>query len=262
MAEQKQEERSIQIDVAALRLLVHASDCRGPIKYRGLARGAIGEYHRVIPVAEFAAQAHFITADYKQCGQVMVPYFGPTDKGALPTKYDPSGDCGGDFMSYKFQPNNNCYNYGVDIATNSFAQPGRAKGFLLHLPLTGQQVVEAAELDGLKDLGAEYPNDKQLYSKDGHCVALVIAQPYRRLFVGDYHWVRFDQENKCWSQKDGTDQVTNFDFAGNKIEDPRKANWTVNGGSFRVSSTEIIDIVWDYDFHSFMFVPKDTVNIF
>jgi serine/threonine protein kinase len=34
-------------------------------------------------------------------------------------------------MSYKFQPNNSCYNYVCNIATNSFALPGRSKGISL-----------------------------------------------------------------------------------------------------------------------------------
>lgn len=42
------------------------------------------------------------------------------------TEFDPHGNCDRLFMKYKHARNNNCYNYAVNIATNTFAQPGRA----------------------------------------------------------------------------------------------------------------------------------------
>jgi len=43
------------------------------------------------------------------------------------TVYDPTkDDCG--FFSDSHQTQNNCYNYGTDVATNTFAQPGRGSG--------------------------------------------------------------------------------------------------------------------------------------
>ncbi|HSL70350.1 MAG TPA: hypothetical protein VK864_08920, partial [Longimicrobiales bacterium] len=33
--------------------------------------------------------------------------------------------------NYNTQISNNCYNYGCDLQTNTFAQPGRAHGILL-----------------------------------------------------------------------------------------------------------------------------------
>src|SRR5258708_13107821 len=44
------------------------------------------------------------------------------------TGFNPARDCKGNFMSYRFQPNNNCYNYACNIATNSFALPGMGHG--------------------------------------------------------------------------------------------------------------------------------------
>ncbi len=86
-----------------------------------------------------------------------VSQWAPTIANHGPTAYDPGSDCGGNFMSSKFQPNNNCYNYGCDIATNSFAQPGRLHGQALPSPVTGDAVCAAAELDGLTWLGTNYP---------------------------------------------------------------------------------------------------------
>ena len=122
-------------------------------------------------------------------------------------------------------------------------------------------VTKAATADGLIDLGKDYLSHDNLYSDKGHCVALLIASGFGTLFDGDYHWVRFDQEDKCWSQKDGGDQITNFGFAGNKILNPAKSNWTVNGGKLKYHE-QIVEVVFTYDFYTFMFVPKTGVDIF
>ena len=46
---------------------------------------------------------------------------------------------------------NNCYNYAVNTVTNTFAQPGRRRrNFNLELPLTGDIVMNAATVDGLR----------------------------------------------------------------------------------------------------------------
>jgi len=49
---------------------------------------------------------------------------GPDDPHQV--KYDPQNDDDGCFVSR--QGDNNCYNYGNDIASNTFAQPGRGSG--------------------------------------------------------------------------------------------------------------------------------------
>ena len=56
-----------------------------------------------------------------------------------------------------------------------------------------------------------------------------------------------------------TDQVTNFDFAGNPISNPISANWTVNQGP--TSKQDPSELVVEYDFYCFMFVPEQGVNI-
>ena len=90
----------------------------------------------------------------------------------------------------------------------------------------------------------------------GHFVALMVST------AGDYHWARCDNSSGAcdsWSQKDGSDQVTNFDFAGNPISNPMTANWQVNQGP--TSSTDSRELVVEYGFYCFMFVPEAGVHI-
>lgn len=187
-----------------------------------------------------------------------VPQYSPTIIGKS-TEYNPSENCDGNFMSYKFQPNNNCYNYATNVATNSFAQPGRMTGKPLPSDggWTGQEVVNGAVSDGLEYVGK---TRKALddYAKSaglGHFVALMISTSDPSVsWPGDYHWARLDDlKAGLWSQKDGGDQVTNFDFAGNLIKNPSTANWTVNQG--RMIQGDPSDIVVSYDFFTYMFVP-------
>jgi len=196
----------------------------------------------------------------QQTGQtVYVPKYGQTVGNYGATVYAPGTDCSGAFMSCQFQPNNNCYNYGCDIATDSFAQPGRQNGIFLNFPPTGPAVVQGAEADGLYWLGTDYPSG-YLDSGDGHPVCLVVSTADESLgWPGDYHWVRYDQETGAWSQKDGGDQVTNFDFAGNPIGDPATANWTVNQGPTPQSAND--DVIATYDFYGYLFVPRTGVAI-
>src|SRR5438132_8673076 len=89
-----------------------------------------------------------------------VPQYASTVVGVA-IGYNPAQDCRGYFMSYKFQPNNNCYNYACNIASNSFAQPGRAHGYAI-LPMpTGSEVRTGAERDGLIFVGTEVSDLKK-----------------------------------------------------------------------------------------------------
>uniref|UniRef100_UPI003BAAA1F4 hypothetical protein n=1 Tax=Stappia sp. TaxID=1870903 RepID=UPI003BAAA1F4 len=191
---------------------------------------------------------------------VYIQKYGPTQANTGPTVYAPATDNSGYFMSYRFQPNNNCYNYSCDIASNSFAQPGRANGIFLNFPPSGTAVVTGAQADGLQWIGTSYPSSSYLNSSSGHPVCLLISDADTSLgWPGDYHWVRFDQKNQSWSQKDGGDQVTDFDFAGNPISDPATANWTVNQGPTAQSSGK--DVVANYAFYGYLFVPHSGVGI-
>jgi hypothetical protein len=186
-----------------------------------------------------------------------VPQYAATVAGPL-VGYNPAGDCDGYFMSASFQPNNNCYAYSCVVASNSFAQPGRMHGYLYPDPPTGPGVQQGAELDGLVYVGTDVDavREHAPSAPAGHYVALLISESdASNGWPGDYHWVRCDDMTnyESWSQKDGGDQVTNFDFAGNAITNPSSANWSVNQGP--ISNENPDDLVVSYEFYAYMFVP-------
>ncbi|MDP9170724.1 MAG: hypothetical protein M3N54_08915 [Acidobacteriota bacterium] len=197
----------------------------------------------------------------------FIPQYAPTVFGTG-VRFDPANDCKGSFTSFKYQVHNNCYNYALDIATNTVAQPGRLNGLLMTGDVNGEQVVEAAVKDGLVVAGDAGTTIDDLREKsydlgDGHFVAVLIADADDSVgFPGDYHWVRCDDlELSAWSQKDGPDQVTNFDFAGAAISDPFSANWSVNSGPFGTTQLGARDFYVTYHFQAWMFVPSQGVNI-
>ncbi|CAN5676410.1 hypothetical protein BH10ACI4_BH10ACI4_11600 [soil metagenome] len=210
----------------------------------------------------------------------QIPKWGPTKRDKV-DGFRPALDCGGNFMAYRFQTNNNCYNYACNIATNSFAQPGRRHGKDLTLKgksMKGSDVIEAAEADGItliggKDMKLRQAIRSQAYDRGrarehgGHLVALLISTAVSDIrWAGDYHWVRCDDAlGKIWSQKDGPDHVTDYDFGGEKIIDPSKACWVSNTGppptgwgrrKHRLSSQVV-----EYYFAAWMFVSYKHVSI-
>ena len=212
--------------------------------------------------------------------QGKIPIWGPTKRDKV-DGFRPAEDCDGNFMSYKFQPNNNCYNYACNIATNSFAQPGRRHG--MKLPekgktLKARDVIAGAQADGLKLVGRQamslsealnspiYINGR-MNEKGGHLVALLLSKARSNIrWKGDYHWVRCDHSSgRKWSQKDGPDHVTNFDFQGNWIVDPRKASWTVNMGppmtDWGYRKHRLSSKIVTYCFEAWMFFPYGRVSI-
>jgi hypothetical protein len=198
-------------------------------------------------------------------GGTQVPQYAPTVTDPDNT-YAPATNCQGYFMSFKFQPNNNCYNYSCNAASNSFAQPGRMHGYFLPQNFTGADVVQGAELDGLQFAGDATTSIGALTARqgaaEGHYVALLISPADPSVsWPGDYHWVRCDIASpyNSWSQKDGGDQVTNFDFAGNPISNPATANWTVNQGPMIQGSAD--DVVVSYQFYAWLFVPYGQISI-
>jgi hypothetical protein len=110
------------------------------------------------------------------------------------------------------QPNNNCYNYGTNYRSDTYAQPGRAAG-AQYSSLTCASVRPAALADSLIDA----PSANNRCPKEGHLVALVIAPGQ------DFHWFRKGR-NGYWTQKMGPSPITNVDNSGNLIPDPRTAN--------------------------------------
>lgn len=109
------------------------------------------------------------------------------------------------------QPYNNCYNYGNDKITNTFAQPGRGSGTII-TDVDCAEVSAAAVRDGLISV-----TTTQATPATGHFVALVSAPFF------DYHWYRLDN-NGMWSHKPGGTPAKNTDNSGKLIADPRTAD--------------------------------------
>ena len=87
------------------------------------------------------------------------------------------------------QHNNNCYNYGCDIQTNTYAQPGRAHGITLSLSDLNDctAVHNGAVADGLKSVDC---NQGCGCEECQHQVALVLSPGW------DYHWYRKDRDGR------------------------------------------------------------------
>lgn len=97
------------------------------------------------------------------------------------------------------QPHNNCYNYGRNWRTDTFAQPGRAHGAQTSTMSCGA-VTTAAMADGLRK----------------RCDCLPITEYPRRLMAlvidpgFDYHWYRH-QRGGFWGHKPGPTAARNVD---------------------------------------------------
>jgi len=140
--------------------------------------------------------------------------------------YDPSKDDGGCFVTEQYK--NNCYDYGNDIVTNTFAQPGRGSHVCPPntrpcVKNTCDAVKNAAISDGLAWVGTDLPTT---LPKEGHYVSLHIWPD------SNFHWIRMDGD-KTWSHKPGGSPVRNVDNNHEKITDPGKADfspWTQHCG--------------------------------
>lgn len=130
------------------------------------------------------------------------------------------------------QFNNNCYNYGTNYRSDTYAQPGLAAG-AMYASITCADVKAGAVADALID----WPNAKNRCPKEGHLVALVVGPGW------DFHWYRKGR-NGLWTHKPGGTQATNLDNSSNLITDPR----TADRGSYT-------------DFCSFMIVMHGHVKI-
>lgn len=114
---------------------------------------------------------------------------------------------------------NNCYNYGTNYRSDSFAQPGEATGqkwndlSACNVPAGNISAKMGAVSDGLVDK----PNQDNKCISPGHLVALVNAPNY------DYHWYRKCSNGK-WSHKMASSPATILDNSGNPIPDPRTAD--------------------------------------
>eukprot|EP01065_Artemidia_motanka_P032287 TRINITY_DN39301_c0_g1_i1.p1 TRINITY_DN39301_c0_g1~~TRINITY_DN39301_c0_g1_i1.p1 ORF type:complete len:320 (+),score=107.76 TRINITY_DN39301_c0_g1_i1:62-961(+) len=163
-------------------------------------------------------------------------------------KYSPSTDDNGCFETD--QSMNNCYNYGTDILTNSFAQPGRASGVLpstvgdMCPPWcsglnTCDNVQKSAVGDGLEFVGKTLPSSPP---KTGHYVALLVTDDH-----SNFHWIRQDSDTNSggqhlWSHKPGGTRVRDVDNNGAKITDPSKSDfspWSEFCGYFHVVPSKV-----------------------
>jgi uncharacterized protein YlzI (FlbEa/FlbD family) len=144
-------------------------------------------------------------------------------------KYDPESDNGGCFIEKQYA--NNCYDYGTDIVTNTFAQPGRGTGQKWR-ENTCDDVKRAAISDGLQWIGTKYPSEKP---EVGHFIALLIWPKT------NFHWVRLD-DNNHWSHKPGGTEVRNKDNDELDISDPSTQDfspWSQFCGYFLVVPSKL-----------------------
>jgi len=140
-----------------------------------------------------------------------LPVLGPDNS----TVYDPTNDDCGYFETYI--DDNNCYNYGNDIVTNTFAQPGRGSGQKWSQN-TCDDMKAAAIRDGLFWNGTTLPVGEP---NRGHYVALLIWPDT------NFHWIRKDSSPlPYWSHKPGGTEVRNVDDDGNLITDPSKSDFS------------------------------------
>ncbi len=111
------------------------------------------------------------------------------------------------------QYNNNCYDYGCNIKTGTYAQPGRGTGHM-YSSIDCAQVGAGAVSDGLVSTDCDRGCG---CARCCHQVALVIAPGW------DFHWYRRDSSGR-WSHKPGGGEATNLDSSDNIITDPRTAD--------------------------------------
>jgi hypothetical protein len=103
------------------------------------------------------------------------------------------------------QENNNCYNFGMNWRSDTFAQPGRISGHP-YTAINCAAVGTAADWDGCHTY----------CSGSNKNVALVIAPR----FLGDgpdFHWYRRQKEG-FWAHKPGGGRATNVDNQGRLID--------------------------------------------
>ncbi|KAL4219738.1 hypothetical protein ACF0H5_020152 [Mactra antiquata] len=101
---------------------------------------------------------------------------------------------------------NNCYNYGTNRRTNTFAQPGRGSGRILNFAnVDANEVLSACARDGLTRLNGPNAGDDCL-------MALVIWPGI------DFHFYRLD-ENGFWSHKPGRTAAIDTDHSMNRMDD-------------------------------------------
>lgn len=138
-----------------------------------------------------------------------------------------------DFDDIQFY--DNCYNYGNNQLTFTFAQPGRASGATA-ASMTVTLVRQAALNDGLTWVGWNFPGNNYTCPGAGTLVFMTVDPAG---FQTDYHWYRLDKAAGKWTHKPGGGDATDKDAMGNLITNPLTANrnygelnYTDNGGFY------------------------------
>lgn len=162
-----------------------------------------------VAVEEVESNGHVQMKSFSKVFSGVTPVVGPD---TIPD-FNVTADDKGYFITYQYD--NNCYNYGSDIATNTFAQPGRGTGHHWEYN-TCESIRKAAEFDGLVWVGEKLPSPQP---EHGHYIALFIWPDT------NFHWVRKDS-NGMWSHKPGGTQVRNTDNTGKTVSDPSVANFS------------------------------------
>ena len=123
------------------------------------------------------------------------------------------------------QNRNNCYNYGNNQVTFSYAQPGRASGNPLPDDYTVEDVKNAALADGLTWVNYWFPGNDYTCPDGGTLVYMAYSTEFFKLGRDrDYHWLRLDKTAGKWTHKPGRSPVTDKDASGNLITDPSVAD--------------------------------------
>merc|ERR1712137_998657 len=182
-----------------------------------------------------SAQDHCVDKDAVPTNaDCTAPVVGPDDPTAV--HYDVDNDDDGCFVTK--QQYNNCYDYGNDIVTNTFAQPGRGSsvcppGTRPCVPNRCEDVKNAAISDGLTWVGTDLPTN---LTSVGHYVSLHIWPN------SNFHWIRMDADMK-WSHKPGGSPVRNVDNSHDVITDPSKADfspWTEHCGYLHTVPSKVV----------------------
>lgn len=130
------------------------------------------------------------------------------------------------------QWNDNCYNYGNNQLTYTFAQPGKASGATA-ADMTVTLVRQAALNDALTWVGWNFPGNNYTCPGSGTLVFMTVAPQV------DYHWYRLDKAAGKWTHKPGSGDATDLDASNFTISNPLNAdrnygglNYTENGGFY------------------------------
>lgn len=128
------------------------------------------------------------------------------------------------------QWNNNCYNYGANRITGTFAQCGRASnGYSIYLtqPFTLTQIQQALINDGWE------PTTEFGFSAEGKMKVYLALAPSHLPAFDDFHFYRKDVPGSLWSHKPGQTPARDTDFVGNPISSPDTCDrgaWSTSGG--------------------------------